>query len=34
MLVFKRTLGKLLEQKLTETLPSVQNVLQLKTVGN
>lgn len=34
MLVFKRTLGKLLEQKLTEKLPSAQDVLQLKMAGN
>lgn len=34
MLVFKRTLGKLLEQQLTKTLPRVQNVLQLKMTGS
>lgn len=34
MLVFKWMLGKLLEQKLTEKLPSAQDVLHLKMAEN
>jgi len=34
MLVFKWTLDKLIEQKLTEKLPLAQDVLQFKMAGN